>query len=62
MKLPGKAWLQFEVDPDAGGATICQTAIFNPAGLLGLLYWYGLYPIHWLVFRGMLKGIAGKAK
>lgn len=57
MRLPGRAWLQFEVDPVAGGASIRQTAIFDPAGVLGLLYWYGLYPLHAFVFRGMLEGI-----
>ena len=57
MKLPGRAWLQFEVEGDGAGSTIRQTAIFDPIGLLGLLYWYALYPFHALVFRGMLRGI-----
>ncbi len=58
MKLPGRAWLQFEIEPHAHGARIRQTAIFDPAGLLGLFYWYLLYPLHELVFAGMLRGIA----
>lgn len=58
MKLPGRAWLQFEVDPADQGATIRQTAIFEPMGLAGLLYWYGIYPLHLLVFSGMLRNIA----
>jgi hypothetical protein len=57
MRLPGRAWLQFEVDPTPAGASVRQTAIFDPAGLPGLLYWYGLYPLHSLVFRGMLEGL-----
>jgi len=57
MRLPGRAWLQFEVDPAPDGASVRQTAIFDPAGVPGLLYWYGLYPLHALVFRGMLEGI-----
>lgn len=61
MKLPGRAWLQFEVEPHVQGATIRQTAIFDPAGVLGLLYWYMLYPLHELVFAGMLRGIARAA-
>lgn len=60
MKLPGRAWLQFEVTPTEGGSTIRQTATFDPHGLSGLLYWYGIYPLHELVFAGMLRGI-GKA-
>jgi uncharacterized protein YbjT (DUF2867 family) len=58
MKLPGRAWLQFEVEPVEGGSRIRQTAIFDPVGLFGLLYWYALYPLHQFVFRGMLHGIA----
>lgn len=59
MRVPGRAWLQFEVNPsDTGGSRIVQTAMFDPAGLTGLLYWYGLYPVHQPVFAGMLRGIA----
>ena len=61
MKLPGRAWLEFEVTQDGEGATIRQTAEFDPAGLAGLLYWYGVYPLHVLVFRGMLREIAARA-
>ncbi len=57
MKLPGRAWLQFEVRGTEHGSTVRQTAIFDPLGLAGLLYWYGLYPIHKLVFSGMLRGM-----
>jgi uncharacterized protein YbjT (DUF2867 family) len=58
MKLPGRAWLEFEVEGEAEHVTIRQTAIFDPIGLLGLAYWYLVYPLHQLVFAGMLQGIA----
>jgi uncharacterized protein YbjT (DUF2867 family) len=58
MKLPGRAWLEFEVRPTSGGSTIFQTALFDPMGVWGRIYWYGLYPIHAIVFRRMLKNIA----
>jgi len=61
MKLPGRAWLEFEVLGDDLSSTIRQTAIFDPVGLLGLVYWYALYPLHQLVFAGMLRGITDKA-
>jgi uncharacterized protein YbjT (DUF2867 family) len=61
MRLPGRAWLQFEVRPDAGGSIITQTAIFDPVGVAGLLYWYSLYPVHSLVFSGMLRRVAQAA-
>jgi uncharacterized protein YbjT (DUF2867 family) len=57
MKVPGRAWLEFEVDGEATGSTIRQTAMFDPVGLLGLIYWYTLYPLHHMVFAGMLRGI-----
>ena len=60
MKVPGRAWLQLEVEPTAGGSRITQTAVFDPLGLGGLLYWYGLYPIHWLIFRRMLRRVAAR--
>ncbi len=57
MKTPGRIWLQFEVVGDEAGATLCQTAIFDPHGLAGLAYWYALYPVHYLIFDGMLRRI-----
>ena len=67
MKVPGRAWLQFEVEPispqpNSQGSNIRQTAIFDPAGLSGLVYWYALYPIHRWIFAGMLRAIAARAK
>ena len=61
MRLPGQAWLQFEVEPAEKGSRITQTAVFQPLGLGGLICWYGLSPIHWIIFRWMLKGIARRA-
>jgi len=57
MKLPGRAWLEFEVTGDDSASTIRQTAIFDPVGLFGRLYWYALYPFHQLIFGGMLRRI-----
>jgi uncharacterized protein YbjT (DUF2867 family) len=62
MKVPGRAWLEFEVEPRDGGAVIRQTAIYDPEGLFGLVYWYSLYPVHGPVFNGMLRGIARRAR
>ena len=62
MKLPGRAWLEFEVQPDGTGSRLWQTAIFDPLGVLGLAYWYGIWPLHQLVFAGMLRGLARAAE
>lgn len=62
MRLPGRAWLEFDVASAAnGGSTIRQTAVFDPRGVAGLAYWYLLYPIHVLIFDGMLDTIAARA-
>jgi uncharacterized protein YbjT (DUF2867 family) len=61
MKLPGRAWLQYEVEPTEKGSEIRQTAIFDPLGLFGRLYWFALLPIHELIFGGMLRRIAKAA-
>jgi hypothetical protein len=56
MKVPGDAWLQFEVSSsDEGYSSLIQTAYFAPKGLAGFLYWYLLYPIHGLIFSGLIK-------
>lgn len=57
MKLPGRAWLEFEVEGSALGSMIRQTAVFDPIDVSGLIYWYGIYPLHQFVFAGMLRGI-----
>ena len=62
MKLPGRAWLQFDVTPRGeGGSTVRQTAVFDAAGLLGRCYWHVLYPVHVVLFRGLLGSIARRA-
>lgn len=58
MKVPGKAWLQFDAHPLANGDThLVQAAFFAPKGLLGFLYWYILYPIHRPIFSGLIREI-----
>ncbi|MFO7679661.1 MAG: SDR family oxidoreductase [Chloroflexota bacterium] len=62
MKLPGQGWLQFEALPAEGGQTnLIQTAYFAPKGLSGLAYWYGIYPLHGLIFSRMIDAIARQA-
>ena len=61
MKLPGRAWLEFEVTADGSSSIIRQTAIFDPVGLPGRAYWYSVFALHELVFGGMLRGIARAA-
>lgn len=63
MRVPGNAWLQFEVVPEGvATARLVQTAFFAPRGLAGLTYWYGLYPAHRLIFSGMIRRLAEAAE
>ena len=55
MKLPGEAWLEFKIDKDN---ILHQTATFRPLGLTGRLYWYLVLPLHFFIFRGMIKKLA----
>lgn len=61
MKLPGEALLEFRIEEQEGGCRIRQSALFEPRGLFGLLYWYAVAPFHNFVFRGMLDGIRREA-
>lgn len=62
MKLPGRAWLQFEVLPDSHGARVEQTALYEPRGILGYLYWYAVRPFHRFVFPGLLRAVRERAE
>ena len=61
MKVPGRAWLQFETLPDGDGTRLVQTAYFAPKGLTGLAYWYALVPVHGRIFSGMIAALAAAA-
>jgi hypothetical protein len=59
MKLPGEATLEFRIHPLGDGRTeLLQLSRYVPRGILGLIYWYALYPVHQWLFSGMLRGIA----
>ena len=55
--MPGRGWLQYEVQESKTGSKIVQTAVFEPRGIAGLLYWHALWPLHQVVFSGTLRGL-----
>ncbi|MDQ3556719.1 MAG: SDR family oxidoreductase [Gemmatimonadota bacterium] len=61
MKVPGSAWLEWDAIPENGGTRLVQTALFAPRGLLGVLYWYSLYPVHRFIFSDMVRAVARAA-
>ncbi len=54
MKVPGRAWLAFDLYPEGDGSRLVQTALFEPKGATGVAYWYGLYPVHAVIFRDLV--------
>ncbi len=65
MKLPARAWLTFDVEPDPdkdGGSIIHQTVEYDPIGLWGIVYWYLVFPLHGFIFPGMIRNIARVAE
>lgn len=62
IKLPGQAWLELKVAGEANSTTLRQTAIFDQIGLFGLAYWYAHYPLHQLIFTGMLRNMVHRAE
>jgi hypothetical protein len=63
MKLPGRAWLEFEIDGNGEQASeFTLRASYYPRGLFGYLYWYALYPFHTVIFRGLAGAIVRQAE
>ena len=59
MKVPGRAWLQFQAETLGPERTrLIQTAFFAPKGLFGLLYWYLLWPVHGFIFSRLIRKLA----
>jgi len=59
MKLPGKAWLQWELFDQGDDVLVVQKAIYAPRGLFGHVYWWLVAPLHSFVFPSMVRKIAG---
>lgn len=57
MKLPGEAWLEFNIREKSNANELSIKATFRPRGVLGRIYWHALWPIHEIIFRGLLKRI-----
>ena len=61
MKLPGDAWLDFQLAPTATGTRVDMRGLFDPRGLAGRAYWWGFYPAHRRIFSGMMAELARRA-
>ena len=58
MRLPGRAWLEFRLDPEPmGGHRLSVHAYYEPSGFWGRAYWYATYPFHAFIFRDLIEQI-----
>ena len=62
MKVPGKAWLEFQSQPQEDKTLLTVTAYFDPHGLPGFLYWYAMFPFHKFIFKGLTRGLVSRAR
>ncbi|HES58211.1 MAG TPA: DUF2867 domain-containing protein [Firmicutes bacterium] len=62
MRLPGKAWLQWEALPEGEGTRLVQNALFEPTGFWGSIYWYLLYPFHRVIFSQLVRAVGRRAE
>ncbi len=62
MRLPGEAWLEWQIEPTGSGSLVTQRALFHPRGLAGRLYWLGVAPFHSLIFKPMLQRLCADAE
>ncbi|MBO9203088.1 MULTISPECIES: SDR family oxidoreductase [Niastella] len=57
MKLPGEAWLEFQIVQEDNQYFLTQTATFRPKGVWGRLYWFTMLPFHYFIFNGMINAL-----
>lgn len=62
MKLPGDAWLEWNIESEDDHRVLTQSAYFRPRGLAGRLYWYAMLPFHRLIFGRMARAITRAAE
>ncbi len=63
MKMPGRAWLEFEVIADGPDRSrLRQRAVYWPRGLSGHAYWWSVAPFHAFVFPPMARHIVEYAQ
>ncbi len=63
MKVPGTAWLEFQVKESSNNTCIFrQTALFRPSGWIGYVYWYMMAPAHFFIFRNMARRIVNEKR
>jgi len=57
MILPGKAWLEFNINRENNENRLTVTAHYQPKGLFGIIYWYMFLPFHHYIFNDIIVQI-----
>ena len=63
MKVPGRAWLEFRVDPEGEWQNrLTVTAYYQSKGVWGRVYWYIFLPFHHFIFYDLIKQIEKRSR
>lgn len=57
MKLPGRAWLEFNITEEVNKRDLNVTAYYDTSGFLGKAYWFLCLPFHHFIFHNLIKEI-----
>ncbi len=57
MRLPGRAWLEFNIGEEGGSRRLNVTAFYDTKSLFGKAYWYICLPLHHFIFHNLIKEI-----
>jgi len=57
MKMPGKAWLEFQIQDESRQRKLSVNAYFHTQSTWGRLYWYFFLPLHRFIFNRLIKQI-----
>ncbi len=61
MKLPGKAWLEFDIEPAGDRNRLSIVAHYYTESLAGRIYWYIFVPFHHVIFSDLIRQIEKRA-
>ena len=62
MKMPGRAWLQFDIEPLQPDNRLSITAFYDAPSLIARIYWYCFLPFHSIIFNGLIKQIEARSR
>lgn len=57
MRLPGMAWLEFNIKEENNNRRIAVIAHYDTHSTLGKAYWYACLPFHHIIFKKLIEDI-----